>query len=265
MRIGIIGAGVIGRHLALKLSKKGHQILIANSRGPHTIDFADNDRIKAVELLQTTKGVDTVILTIPTGQVPKLPKELFSQLNSDVHVIDTMNYVIIRDGVIEELERGKAQSVWLQEQIGRPVIRAFNNIVAVTLVREGLPKGTPGRIALAVSGDNKEWVNKVIQLVDDTGFDGFDAGSLAESWRQESGNPAYCTDLTLEEAKEALSKANRDNSLINKEITLQNLFALGEEHMKILISGNYPEDFENKIPNMYRSFFGIPQKEYIKS
>ena len=46
-------------------------------------------------------------------------------------------------------------------------------------------------------------------LVQDTGFDAFDAGPLDESWRQQPGAPAYCTDLTLEEMGPALAAADR--------------------------------------------------------
>src|SRR5687768_1177177 len=99
MKIGIIGAGTIGETLARKLSGKGHHILIANSRGPHTISFADNERIKAVEVREAAIDVDVVILTIPFGKVPELPKDLFSRLDANVPVIETMNYFSLRDGL----------------------------------------------------------------------------------------------------------------------------------------------------------------------
>ena len=47
------------------------------------------------------------------------------------------------------------------------------------------------------------------QLVEDTGFDAFDAGTLADSWRQQPGAPCYCTDLTREEMPAALAAAER--------------------------------------------------------
>ena len=48
-----------------------------------------------------------------------------------------------------------------------------------------------------------------MRLVEETGFDAFDAGSLAESWRQQPGAPGYCTDLTREEMPGALAVAER--------------------------------------------------------
>jgi hypothetical protein len=50
------------------------------------------------------------------------------------------------------------------------------------------------------------------ELLDDLGFDGVDAGSLDESWRQQPGTPVYCTDLSREGARRALAKADRAKS-----------------------------------------------------
>jgi 8-hydroxy-5-deazaflavin:NADPH oxidoreductase len=260
MKIGIIGAGTIGKTLAQKLSKKGHQILIANSRGPHSIDFADNEHIKAVEVRETAKDVDVVILTIPFGKVTELPKDLFSQLDANVPIIETMNYFPHRDGIIEELENGKAHSVWVQEQIGRPVVKAFNNIVTHSFRKFGQPKGTPGRIALTVSGDNEDWKKIAIQLIDETGFDSYDAGSIADSWRQQPGSPPYCTDLTVEEMKQALDKADKEKTIVNRDLSNEKIAELGKEYMNIVVTGNYPENFDDKAINIYRSLNDIPLK-----
>jgi hypothetical protein len=46
-------------------------------------------------------------------------------------------------------------------------------------------------------------------LVNDTGLDAFDAGSIADSWRQQPGAPVYCTDLSHAEIGAALEAAER--------------------------------------------------------
>ncbi|MFF7544484.1 hypothetical protein ACFZCU_12830 [Streptomyces canus] len=48
-----------------------------------------------------------------------------------------------------------------------------------------------------------------MSLVDDTGFDPYDAGVLADPWRQQPMGPAYCTELTLDELPAALAAAHR--------------------------------------------------------
>jgi predicted dinucleotide-binding enzyme len=60
------------------------------------------------------------------------------------------------------------------------------------------PKGTPGRIALPVAGDDAAAKAIVLKLVDELGFDGVDAGGLDESWRQEPGTPVYTKDFDVE-------------------------------------------------------------------
>ena len=44
-------------------------------------------------------------------------------------------------------------------------------------------------------------------LINDTGFDAVDAGTLADSWRQQGGTPAFCTELTAPELTQALAAA----------------------------------------------------------
>lgn len=260
MKIGIIGAGAIGETLAKKLSRNGHQILIANSRGPHTIGFADNKGIKAVELNNAVKDVDLVIISIPFGKVAELPKDLFNELDENVPVIETMNYFPKRDGIIEEIENGKPHSVWISEQIGRPVLKAFNNIVTHSFRKYGQPQGTPGRIALTVSSDNDDWKKIAFQIIDETGFDSFDAGSVADSWRQQPGSPPYCTDLTLEEMAEAIKRSDKKQTVLNRDLSNEKIAELGEEYMNIVVSTNYPENFDDKAINIYRSVNGIPLK-----
>src|SRR6476661_6095663 len=83
------------------------------------------------------------------------------------------------------------ESRWVAQQLNRPVVKAFNNIYARHLMELGQPNGTPGRIALPVAGDDGTAKAVVLQLVDELGFDGVDAGSLDESWRQQPDTPVY--------------------------------------------------------------------------
>jgi predicted dinucleotide-binding enzyme len=261
MKIGIIGAGAIGQTLAKKWSANGHEILIANSRGPETIGFADGKNIKAVTLKESIKDVDVAIITIPFGKVTDLPKNLFSDLNPNVPVIETMNYFPHRDGIIEDIENGKPHSVWVQEQIGRPVLKAFNNIVTHSFRKFGQPSGTPGRIALTVSADNECWKKIAYQLIDEAGYDSYDAGSITESWRQQPGSPPYCTDLTVEEMGAALAKSDKRQTVINRDVSNEKIAELGKEYMDIVVSAIYPENFVDPAINIYRSINSLPLKQ----
>ena len=211
MKIGIIGAGNIGGTLVRRLAALGHEVSVANSRGPETLaDLARESGAKAVTVEEAARGKDVVIVTIPEKNVPRLPKGLFAGADRTV-VVDTGNYYPRnRDGRIDEIENGMTESRWVERQIGHPVVKAFNNIYAKHLLERGKPKGEPGRIALPVAGDDARAKQVVIGLLDELGFDGVDAGSLDESWRQQPATPVYGTDLDAEGVERALAGAPRE-------------------------------------------------------
>ena len=211
MRIGIIGAGSMGGILARHLAKLGHHVSIANSRGPESLTaLAAEIGATPVSVVDAAKAGEIVILAIPTKAVADLPRGLFANVPSSVVVIDIGNYhPELRDGRIDAIDRGMLDSQWVAQQIGRPVIKAFNNIFAKSLLEKGVPRGTKGRIALSVAGDSLDAKAAVLRLVDDLGFDPVDGGDLDDSWRQQPGTPAYCQDLEAAALRRALAEADR--------------------------------------------------------
>jgi predicted dinucleotide-binding enzyme len=209
MRIGIIGAGQIGGTLARRLIALGHDVSIANSRGPETLTaLAKETGAKPVTVRDAARAGDIVIVTIPMRNITKLPAGLFDGVPPDVVVVDTGNYYPQqRDGRIDEIEDGMAESRWTSQQLGRPVVKAFNNIYARHLLEKGKPTGAAGRIALPVAGDDRRAKDVVIRLLDQLGFDGVDAGNLDESWRQQPATPVYGTDLDPAGVRKALADA----------------------------------------------------------
>lgn len=212
MKIGIIGAGMIGGTLAKKLAGLGHEVFIANSRGPASLrELAADAGAHAVTVEEAARGGEIVIVSIPERAVIDLPQDLFSGVATDVVVIDTGNYYPSRDGSIPAIEQGQPESAWVADRLGRPVVKAFNNIFFVNLREKSTPRGTEGRIALPVAGDPAEAREKVLRLVDELGFDPVDAGSLEESWRQQPGTPCYTHDLDASQLKAALAAADRNS------------------------------------------------------
>jgi hypothetical protein len=211
MRIGIIGAGNIGGTLARRLAALGHDVSIANSRGPETLAaLARETGAKPVTVEEAARAGDVVIVTIPEKSVHRLPAGLFDGVPGDVVVVDTGNYYPQRDGRIDAIEKGTTESRWVSEQLGRPVVKAFNSIYARSLLERGKPRGAPGRIAVPVAGDDGRAKGVVIRLLDELGFDGVDAGSLDESWRQQPGTPVYTADLDAEAVRRALGEARKE-------------------------------------------------------
>jgi predicted dinucleotide-binding enzyme len=214
MRIGIIGAGHIGGTLARRLAALGHDVSIANSRDPASLAaFARETGARAVTVEEAARSGDVVIVSIPEKNIARLPASLFDGVPDDVVVVDTGNYYPQqRDGRIDPIENGSAESRWVADRLGRPVVKAFNNIYASHLRDQGKPKGAKDRIALPVAGDDRRAKGIVIDLLDQLGFDGVDAGTLDESWKQEPGTPVYGTDFDAAGVKRALSEAKQERT-----------------------------------------------------
>ena len=211
MRIGVIGAGSMGQILARSLAKLGHHVSIAGSRGPEYLTaLAAEVGATPVSVVDAVSAAEIVVLAIPTKAVADLPPELFANVPDNVIVLDIGNYhPDLRDGHIDAIDRGMLDSEWVARQLGRPVIKAFNNIFAASLLEKGVPRGTKGRIALPVAGSPLDARAAVLRLVDDLGFDPVDAGDLDNSWRQQTGTPAYCRDLEVAALQRALAGAER--------------------------------------------------------
>ena len=224
--IGIIGTGHIGTTLVRKLTRVGHAVRMANSRGPETLaELAEETGAQAVTAEEAVQGVDVVILSIPLNKLP-LMKQLLAQLPHGVIVADTSNYYPVRDGSIPALDSGGlTESEWVSEQIGHPVIKAWNNVLAGTFAEKGLPRGAEGRIALSVAGDDPATKQTVLSLVEDTGFDAIDGGTLAESWRQQPGTPGYCTEQTSDELRSALAAADRTRAPLVRDEMMKEVIA----------------------------------------
>ena len=199
MNIGIIGSGEMGSCLASKFVQLGHTVSIANSRGPASLKQLTGDiGAEATTVEEATKNKKVIVVSISQKNVQALPKNLFKDLPEDVVVIATGNYYPnLRDGSIPALDQTGIDSLWVREQLGVPVVKVFNSILATSLKVLGRPKGDKNRIALAVSGDDTKAKEVVFKLVDELGFDFFDVGTIAQSWQQQPGSPVYCRDISL--------------------------------------------------------------------
>ena len=212
MDIGIIGVGNIGGTLARLLSQHGHSLRVANSRDPETLsDLAAETGARAVWARDAALDADLVVVSIPQKNVVDLAPGIVQTAKPGAPIIETNNYYPReRDGLIQAIEDGMPESVWVSEQLGVPVYKVFNGIFWKHLLERGVPSGTSGRIALPVAGDAPEGKRTVMDLVDQIGFEPVDGGTLADSWRQQPGTPVYGSDLEASAAIAALAAASRE-------------------------------------------------------
>ncbi|MBU8545167.1 MULTISPECIES: NADPH-dependent F420 reductase [Roseomonadaceae] len=208
MKIGVIGAGFVGRAIGRLAVAAGHQVMLSNSRGPRSLfslPSAIGCEIGTVE--QAAGFGDIVVVAVPLSAYSAVPA---APLAGKV-VIDTNNYYPERDGGIEALDRGATTtSEMLARHLpGSRIVKAFNAITMTDLERDGRPAGAPDRRALPLAGDDASAKALVVGLVDAFGFDALDAGVLSEGWRFERGRPAYCVPLNAANLARTLAGTSR--------------------------------------------------------
>ncbi|WP_432495152.1 NADPH-dependent F420 reductase [Kineococcus gypseus] len=212
MLIGIIGAGNIGGNLTRAFRRLGHEVRVANSRGPETLaDLAAETGASAVVAAEAARGADLVVVTVPQKSVPGLAGALDAAADGTV-VVDTGNYYPqLRDGRIEEIEAGTPETAWVAAHLdpaGRlRWVKAFNGIAADHLLTAARPAGDAQRRGLPLAGDDAGAKAVVAELLLAMGFDPVDAGTLAESWRQQPGTPVYGLEADAEGVARALGEA----------------------------------------------------------
>lgn len=209
MKIGVIGVGAIGGTIARKLVESGNDVKVANSRGKEAVnEFAREIGATPSDLNEISEDVEVLIISIPYGAVPDLPESLFEKLSEDAIIVDTGNYYPeMRDGEIDGLKDGEVESVWVSKQIKKPVIKAFNTLLAYSLAELGRPKGERGRLAMQIAGDDENHKKIIMGLIDQCGFDSYDAGTLEESWKMQPTSAGYCCDYTVDELREVKEKS----------------------------------------------------------
>ena len=217
--VGIIGAGHIGSALAEGLARRGYDVVIANSRGPETLDdlvgrlSADaggsgaSGSVRAATAVDAAQAADWAIVTVPLKDLADVPVE---PLAGKI-VLDTNNYYWERDGRIAALDENRTTTTGMaQEHLPTSrVMKAFNHIPAADILTSGSPAGTPGRRALAIASDHADAAALATQIYDEFGFDTVDIGSVAESWRVERDRPAYVVRQDADELRENLARATR--------------------------------------------------------
>jgi 8-hydroxy-5-deazaflavin:NADPH oxidoreductase len=190
--IGFIGSGHIGSTLARLAVDAGYDVVVSNSRGPETLSdlvAGLGPQARAATSVEAAEAGDIVVVTIPLGHLEQVPAE---PLAGKV-VIDTCNYYPQRDGAISALDDNEITSSGLVQQHlpQSRVVKAFNNIYFEHLGSMQRPAGAPDRNTLMIAGDDAAAKQTVAEFIDAIGYDVFDIGSLADSWRFQRDQPAY--------------------------------------------------------------------------
>jgi predicted dinucleotide-binding enzyme len=153
---------------------------------------------------QVIDEADVVILALPLGKVRALPADaLAGKL-----VVDTTNHWEPVDGPLPEFTRDPRGTSEVVADLlpGGGVVKAFSLLGYHDLDERGLPAGSPGRVALAIAGDDPAAVAEVAELVDDVGFDPLLTGDLASGAGFQSHTAAFGYPLTRAELQAAIGR-----------------------------------------------------------
>ena len=209
MKIGVIGAGFIGRAVAQLALAAGHEVMLSNSRGPQTMSsvLSGIRGVKVGSAQDAAQFGDVVLVAIPFEHYRSIP----AQWLEGKTILDPNNYYPERDGHFPALDRFETTtSRLLAEHFSHSkVVTVFNAIFATDLTEHARPHGAPDRRALPVAADDAGAKAQVIGLLDELGFDAVDAGNLDDSWRFERAKPAYCVPLDQAGLRAALAAAER--------------------------------------------------------
>jgi 8-hydroxy-5-deazaflavin:NADPH oxidoreductase len=198
MRIGIIGAGMIGSTLAKLWVDAGHEVRLA-SRHPEDLQALVHrlgKRASAGTPREAASFGEVVMLTVPLHAVPDLARELAAPLAGKV-VLDTGNAYERRDGASARQAAAHPQGSagWAAAMFpGSRWVKAFNTVYFKTLATEAHRQGE--RIGIPIAGDDRDAVEIAAKLVRDAGFEPVSVGPLARGKEFEPETPPYNTGMT---------------------------------------------------------------------
>ncbi len=153
MKIGIIGAGFVGRSIAKLALAAGHDVMLSNSRGPRLFSAGPMIGCQVGSAEDAAEFGEVVVIAVPLSAIHSLPVAGIR----DKHVIDAVNYYPERDGPIEALESGETTTSELLAQIlpAATVTKAFNAIPMTQLESDGLPAGRK-IVGAPLAGDSEK-------------------------------------------------------------------------------------------------------------
>lgn len=201
MRIGVIGGGRIGGTAAQLFAGAGHDVAIANSRGPETLGELP-EGVHGSNVEDAAAFGELLLVAIPFGRYDTLPAPPTGTI-----VLDAGNYYPDRDGNVAELDDDTTTSSELlaARLPDARVIKAFNTMYWEHLRDRSDPAGDD-RLVIPLAGDDQEAKDRVAHLIEEIGFAAFDTGGLADGGRrQQPDAPLYGKLVTGSEARELLA------------------------------------------------------------
>jgi predicted dinucleotide-binding enzyme len=220
--LGIVGAGKVGTAIARAAVEAGYEVAICGSGSAERIELIVDVLAPGAHAGSTEEVVasaDLIVLAVPMHRFRELGRDLFA----GKILVDAMNYWVETDGFDEELAiapAGTSQAVGEWFSSAR-VVKSLNHLGYFKFEKSRRPSGTPGRVAMAVAGDDRGAVAAVLRLVDTLGFDAVDAGGLSAGLALQPDGPVFGVGHSAEKLSKLLSPeapgANERHQMVSNQ------------------------------------------------
>ena len=198
MKIGIIGAGMIGSTLAKLWADAGHDVRIA-SRHPEALAplvAQIGTRASAGTPADAAAFGEVVMITVPLAAVPDLAVR--SPARSRARSCSTRTTRTRSATARRRVRRARTPKVsagWDAEHFpGARWVKAFNSVYFKTLEQEAHRAGD--RVGIPLASDDSDALQVASGLVRDAGFDPVVVGALVRGKAFEPETPPYNTGMS---------------------------------------------------------------------
>jgi len=198
MRIGIVGAGMIGSTMARLWAAAGHDVRIASRHPDELAGLVQSmgQRASAGTPADAAAFGEVVMLTVPLKAVPGLAPELAPLLAHKI-VIDTGNAYEKRDGndAVTASQHPVGSAGWAAAMFpDARWVKGFNTVYFKVLETEAHRDGD--RVGIPLASDDRDAMETVARLVRDAGFDPVVVGPLARGKEFEPDTKPYNTGMS---------------------------------------------------------------------
>jgi len=206
MRIGIVGAGMIGETMAKLWVDAGHEVRLASRHPEALIPVVEKlgKSASAGTAVDAAKFGEVVMLTVPLKAVPDLAQDIAPSLAGKV-VLDTGNAYEQRDGSIarEATQHPLGSAGWAAVMFpSANWVKAFNTVYFKVLLSEAHREGD--RVGIPLASDHKDALEIASRLVRDAGFDPVIVGPLARGKEFEPNTKVYNTGMSGKDLRKIL-------------------------------------------------------------
>jgi hypothetical protein len=206
MKIGILGAGMIGATVGRLWHRAGHEVRFGTRHPAELAELVGSlgARAAAGTPAEAAAFGEVILLAVPLAAMAELGRAVAPLVAGKV-VLDAGNPYPERDGAAahEALRHAGGSSAWVAAHLpGARVVKAWNTVYFKVLEAEA-GRGDD-RVGIPLAGDDPAAVEIAALLVRDAGFAPVVAGALAAGKRFEPGTPVYNTGMRATAVARAL-------------------------------------------------------------